>query len=221
MRIRLKIIAILGLSLFPGLVQAQHKPSFFSALSFKNRFDKNGLHHGKWSFKTDVPETNEQLKTKGRYAHGYMVGNWRTYYPNKKLKQLEKCSFKEGKNILETTQYYSNGQIARKGLAVLEILPEKRFYRYGDWHYFTEAGRPDKTIFYDNGWPAKITYANGRLETSKAQPPNFKVSEPGEQPSLLPGKTESIKMTKDKDNRTIMIHYKANGDSTVTVMQKK
>lgn len=188
-------------------------------LFFKNQFDKQGLHHGKWVVKSDVPENNTQTKTKGYYRHGYMIGTWHTYDQNKKLLKLEKGSIENKKNIIETTEYYPDGEVAKKGFAAIEFTDGKpHFYRYGPWMYYKEDASLDKTTIYDNGWPAKTIYANGQVEVSKKPENNITIFKPGEA-TKFDRKAGAIRGTVDKDGRMILIRYTSPTDSIITIMK--
>lgn len=203
--------------------QAQFKNLPIINLFFKNQFDQNGLHHGRWTFSTEDTGQDEKMEVKGRYKHGLMVGNWRTYDNNKQLRKLEKGSIKESKNYIETTEFHASGQVAKKGNSIMDRTSGKvRFYREGDWVYYNSDGTLDKTVRYTDGWPTRTTYADGRVLTSKPQKSGTRVVQPGEKtPGPGPGRP-GFKVVKDKETQQmIMIEYFENGDSTVKVLPSR
>lgn len=163
------------------------------------------------------------MEVKGRYKHGLMVGNWRTYDTNKQLRKLEKGRIKENKNYIETAEFYANGQVAKKGNSVMDRSSGKvRFYRAGDWLYYNGDGSLDKTVFYDEGWPTRTTYADGRVLTSTPQKSGTRVLQPGEKVQGPGPGRPGFKVMKDKETQQmIMIEYFENGDSTVKALPAK
>lgn len=200
--------------------QAQLKTLPIVNLFFKNQFDRNGLHHGKWSFTTEDTGQDEKMEAKGRYKHGLMVGKWRTYDANGRLRKIEKGSIKDRKNYIESTEYYTDGQVAVQGNAVMDRTAGKpRFYREGDWFYYNRDATLDKTVRYTEGWPVKTTFANGQVLTSEPQKSTTRVLQPGEKrPKPGPGRP-GFRIVKDKETQQmIVIEYHENGDSTVKAL---
>lgn len=211
----LKVLICLYCCLLLSPAQAQFKTWPVVNLFFKNQFDKNGFHHGRWAFFTDAVGENEKMKTKGRYHHGSMVGKWKTFSSDKKLRKVENSRLSNGSNLIETVEYYANGKIARKGVSVFDRTGKTpRLYLKDEWQYFTEDGSKDRTVFYEEGWPVKTTYADGKVVLSKA-PPKAVVYKKGEKPNEKRPRTGITMMR--KDGNLIEIRYHENGDSTVTV----
>ncbi|WP_125077648.1 toxin-antitoxin system YwqK family antitoxin [Rufibacter latericius] len=120
------------------------------------------------------------MKTKGRYKHGYLLGKWKTRSADKKLRKLEIGSLVEGKNLIQTTEYHANGQIFKKGIALLDRSGKStRYYYTQKWQYYNEDGSRNKTVLYEEGWPVKTTFADWTVVISEA-PPKTKFYKPGE-----------------------------------------
>ncbi|WP_018478684.1 toxin-antitoxin system YwqK family antitoxin [Pontibacter roseus] len=199
--------------------QAQFKTLPIINLFFKNQFDREGLHHGRWFFDTEATGQGEKMTTKGRYRHGLMVGKWRTYDTAGNLRKEEKGRIKDSKNYIESVEYYPSGQVAVRGTSILDRTGTKpRFYRQGDWHYYNRDATLDKTVFYTEGWPTKTTFAKGQVVTSEPQPMNVKVYKPGEGPQRPGRGRPGFRVVKGENNQAIMIEYHENGDSTVKVL---
>lgn len=209
------------LTLYSYTTQAQFKTLPIINLFFKNQFDREGLHHGRWFFETEATGAGEVMQTKGRYKHGLMVGKWRTYDAANKLRKVEKGRIQGRKNYIETTEYYPDGQVSLRGTSVMDRTASKpRFYRDGDWYYYNKDASLDKTVFYTEGWPTKTTFANGEVVTSTPQPSHVKVYKAGEGPKGPGPGRPGFRVMTDKDNQRIMIEYFENGDSTVKVLPK-
>jgi antitoxin component YwqK of YwqJK toxin-antitoxin module len=212
-------LVLTGLSYMAQPTFGQFRTLPLVNLLFKNQFDHQSRHHGRWVTHSLTPDMPGKTKIKGRYAHGLMVGEWRTYYPNKKLQKLEFCRVENGRNIIETTTFYPNGKIAAKGMAGMEVgTRDPHFFHFGDWTFYKEDGTFQKTIFYDDGWPVRTTYADGKMETSKPQPRINQVTPPGKPPALAK-KAGTQVLTVNKNKQAILIAYKENGDSTVTQLR--
>ena len=203
--------------------QAQFKTLPIVNLFFKNQFDKNGLHHGRWFFDTEATGADEKMKTRGRYRHGLMVGKWRTYDAAGNLRKLEKGRIADRKNYIEATEYYPNGQVSMRGSSVMDRTGDKpRFYRQGDWLYYNKDASLDKTVYYEEGWPTKTTFADGKVVTSEPQKSTTRVLLPGEKPYTPGPGRPGFRVIKDKNSeQMIMIRYFENGDSTVSVLPEK
>jgi antitoxin component YwqK of YwqJK toxin-antitoxin module len=211
-------LIVLSITVQPAFGQFRTLP--LVNLLFKKQFDHQSRHHGRWVTHSLAPGMPGKTKIKGRYAHGLMVGEWRTYYPNKKLQKLELCRVENGRNIIETTTFYPNGKIAARGMASMEVgTRDPHYFYFGDWTFYKEDGTFQKTIFYDNGWPARTTYADGKIVTSRHQPRMNQGTPVGEVPTLVK-KAGSQVLTVNKNKQAILIEYKENGDSTVTQLRK-
>jgi antitoxin component YwqK of YwqJK toxin-antitoxin module len=200
--------------------QAQFKTLPIVNLFFKNQFDKNGLHQGRWFFDTEATGADEKMKTRGRYRHGLMVGKWRTYDADGNLRKLEKGRIAGRKNYIESTEFYPNGQVAVHGSSIMDRTGDKpRFYRQGDWYYYNQDASLDKTVFYQEGWPTKTTFADGKEVTSEPQKSPTRVLKPGEKTTSPGPGRPGIRVYKDKETeQMIVIRYLENGDSTITVL---
>ncbi|GGK81302.1 hypothetical protein ACD591_10440 [Rufibacter glacialis] len=208
-----------GFLLGASTTQAQIKTWPLVNLFFKNQFDRAGSHHGRWVFLTDAVGDKEQMTTKGRYKHGYMVGKWKTFSADKKLRKLEICRLDGGKNILETLEFHPNGQVHKKGIAVLDRTGKTpRFFLKDEWVYYQPNGDLDKKVVFEDGWGVQTTYADGTVNHTPP-PPKPQVLKLGEK--LGGGKYRSGTKMMRKGEEVILIEYHENGDSTVRVMPKK
>ncbi|QCR22227.1 toxin-antitoxin system YwqK family antitoxin [Pontibacter sp. SGAir0037] len=213
------LISLFSFSLFLEANKAHAQLKHFPVINlfFKNQFDKQGLHHGRWVTFTEGTAPEERTKVKGRYKHGFMVGKWRTFYPDNSLKLVEKCRKKGWESLIHTTQYYPNGTVAVTGTAAYSLIPDStRYYRTGEWVYYHQDASLDRKEKYEDGWPVKTTYADGRVVVSKPAKAAVKKYKPGERPAFV--KKNSFKMTTDSEGQQIIINYDAQGDSTITVL---
>ncbi|GAA4297292.1 hypothetical protein GCM10023183_04720 [Nibribacter koreensis] len=145
-----------------------------------------------------------------------MIGQWKTFDANRKLRKVEKSLLVDSTSLIETSEFFQNGQLKKQGIAVLDKSgPSPRFYLKGEWTYFLENGTPDKKVLYENGWGVMTTYADGKVIKSPA-PPVVLPKKPQNQSNTRSG----VKMIR-KGNEIITIQYKENGDSTVQITPVK
>ncbi|MDB5270596.1 MAG: hypothetical protein JWP58_3636 [Hymenobacter sp.] len=126
-----------------------------------NRFDRHGLETGRW--RTYYDSADRQPFTAGHYRHGRPVRTFRYYAPTGQLDRSEQYH-REG--FCEVTYWHPGGQVARRGHAQWVIGSGKtpRFYWFGPWTSYNEAGQITSTQTYADGTLTRTeTYENGQL----------------------------------------------------------
>ncbi|NVO31515.1 toxin-antitoxin system YwqK family antitoxin [Hymenobacter lapidiphilus] len=115
----------------------------------RNRFDQQELRHGPWHIYLDAQQ--QHLLNKGRYRHGREVGSWR-YFSSSGLPERTEQFHRRPAGLITLTVYHPNGQIARRGKArYLSTAATERFFWFGEWRCYDEAGHPLPSEFYVNG----------------------------------------------------------------------
>ena len=136
-----------------------------SACAGTNRTDHRGRSQGRWRTYYDEA-ARAQPFTAGRYRHGRPVGTFRYYGPTGALAQTERYG-RQG--FCEVTYWYPGGQVERRGHAQwMTGAKGARFYWFGPWTRYTEAGQVRAVETYTNGsHTATDVYQNGRLTTTE------------------------------------------------------
>lgn len=76
----------------------------------------------------------------GRYEKGYKVGEWKSYYVDKKLKEV--ANYKWDKLDGKYVSYWHDGAIKKDGRYIVDK-------RIGAWQLFYENGKPLANLIYD------------------------------------------------------------------------
>ena len=120
-----------------------------------NRFDAELRRHGRWV--TYADSTKQQVLFKGRFAHGVAAG--RACYYDSEGRLLKKEY--NGRKKLCIRAYYPNGGLRMKGQARIELNDTLiRYYYYGRWKYFNEAGKLHKYGYFEDGRLLRSEYPN-------------------------------------------------------------
>jgi antitoxin component YwqK of YwqJK toxin-antitoxin module len=151
----LLLLPLLVLTSSPVTAAPRPAPDWWIFLFGKNKYDKRGQYHGRWTVYHDDAHT--QVMTKGRFRHGRQIKTWYYYTQDGTLYRKEVYQHK-GEEIA-TTLYHPNGTIAVTGTAKRVEDPVKIHYFWqGYWHYFTEQGQPQKKSYYSNGVLVETIY---------------------------------------------------------------
>ena len=120
----------------------------------KNKFDKQGQRHGRWITYHDSTKTT--AVSKGRYRHGKECRTWK-YYTHEGI-VYKKEKYRRKNNTIVTTFYHPNGKIQSKGIAkMVEETDGTHYYWEGEWEYYSQEGKPIKTVLYKEGKQVGIT----------------------------------------------------------------
>ena len=125
-----------------------------------NRTDTHGLSQGRWrTYYADSAQA--PLFTQGRYRHGRPVGQFRYLAPTGAVEHTERYG---RAGICAVTYYYPGGQVARRGHAQwVTGTKGARFFWFGPWTYYDEAGQIKAVQTYTDGkHTATDVYTNGR-----------------------------------------------------------
>ncbi|MDQ4140360.1 MAG: hypothetical protein M3142_07520 [Bacteroidota bacterium] len=166
----MKLLLRIGLLLVLGIAtnsaaEAQVLKNIFG----KNRLNQKKEHVGRWQYKENK-EDPDQITSKGKFKNGKQVKKWKYFYPNGQIYLVEKYDSKKDFRILHATYYHKNGKIAHTGNAVQENTATRiHYYWIGDWKYYNEDGTLRKTVIYQDGWPLKAIYPDGREEIETAE----------------------------------------------------
>jgi antitoxin component YwqK of YwqJK toxin-antitoxin module len=115
-----------------------------------NKYDGGGNFHGKWVFYHDEEET--VLMRKGRFKHGQQRGVWTYYLEDGTLYRKEKYKSGDPLSRVLTKLYHPNGKVAVKGKALqYEDHLKIHYYWDGNWRYYAENGKLEKTVRYSKG----------------------------------------------------------------------
>lgn len=129
----------------------------------KNKYDKEGLYHGKWTFFYD---DNTTVMRKGKFKHGQQVRKWMYYLADGTRYRREK--YRRANDEVHTTLFHPNGKVAVKGVAqYYENATKIHYYWQGDWKYYTEDGKFLKTVFYSKGKAQQVKSTAGVEEQAK------------------------------------------------------
>ncbi|HEX8659364.1 MAG TPA: hypothetical protein VF690_17630 [Hymenobacter sp.] len=125
-----------------------------------NRSDQHGLAKGRWRTYYDAAE--RESYTTGQYRHGRPVGTFKYYAPTGVLDHTERYG-REG--FCEVTYWHPNGRVARQGRAQwLTGKKGARFYWFGPWTSYDEAGQLTAINTYTDGSLTRVeTYDGGQL----------------------------------------------------------
>jgi antitoxin component YwqK of YwqJK toxin-antitoxin module len=101
----------------------------------------NKQREGKW---ITIDTLDSIYNTNGKYSKGKEIGTWKYFY-NGRLVQKEKYH----KSICNTTFYYPNGKIMKKGNTKSESNEkEDHWYYLGKWYFYDKTGKLDSTKTY-------------------------------------------------------------------------
>ena len=84
---------------------------------------------------------NGNLKMEGNYNRGYEVGEWKSYYPNKKIE--ETLSYIWGRRQGQYRRYWDNGQLKQEG-------SYEHNHKVGEWKLFLKNGKIASLATYNN-----------------------------------------------------------------------
>ena len=152
---KIRLCTLIAFMLLPLLAEAQllakaPKKSYGRGIwPFRiNRFDKEGKFHGMWKIRGSDDKT---VIRKGRFRHGRVVGTWRYYYyPSGSLYMVEK--HKRKLDYIPVKRYHESGALEKEGQVRVEDTPEKlRYFWFGEWKVYDEAGNFSHTEYYVNG----------------------------------------------------------------------
>ncbi len=123
-------------------------------IAAQNEFDEKGRKHGKWEVST--PEGH--LKYKGQFHHGTPVGEFRHFYPYKKLESV--AVYSDSARVVRVQRYYKNGNLQMEGKYVDKKMDST-------WLLYNKKGLLVKQEYYNKGVPDStwITYYsfNGKI----------------------------------------------------------
>lgn len=125
-----------------------------------NRTDGHGLSRGRYhTYYGD--SARSQPYTVGRFRHGRPVGQFRYFAPTGKVEKTERYG---ADGFCEVTYYYPGGQVERRGHAQwVTGAKGARFFWFGPWIYYDEAGQITAIQTYTDGThTATDVYTNGR-----------------------------------------------------------
>ena len=152
-----------------------------------NRADSSGLKTGYWIFYgKDKPKTYgyspEAVVEEGRYVAGNKEGNWKSYYPNQRLKN--EIMFVKGRPNGKFKTYFENGEIEEIGTWTKnhyvdsnfryypnKILAHRLFYnengKQEGWQFkYYENEKEPMKYFMKNGVEVSDSAADGKTSNS-------------------------------------------------------